>query len=81
MTQVKVSLPDQTHNEITRLVEQGEFINQDQAVEELLKRGLTAYGPTDDSGAEIDETMFGQRATDQQDPALQDDDSADEYTF
>ena len=75
MSKVKVSLSDQTVSDIERLVEQGEFINQDQAIEDLLKRGVSAYNTTDDSTeSALDDQMFGQTAADQQDPAMQDDD-------
>ncbi|MFC7074911.1 MULTISPECIES: DUF7120 family protein [Haloarcula] len=75
MSKVKVSLSDQTVTDIERLVEQGEFINQDQAIEDLLKRGVSAYNTTEESTeSELDDQMFGQTAADQQDPAMQDDD-------
>ncbi|MEZ3114432.1 CopG family transcriptional regulator [Halobaculum sp. MBLA0147] len=82
MTQIEVSLSDQTDGEIRRLVEQGEFINRDQAVEDLLSRGLSAYQTTEDEPTtEMDESMFDQMTDEQQDPALQDEGTGDEYTF
>ncbi len=81
MTQIEVSLSDQTESELTRLVEQGEFINRDQAVEKLLSRGLSAYQTTEeDPTTEMDENMFEQMTDEQQDPALQDEPD-DDYTF
>lgn len=82
MSRVKVSLPDQTDSEIQRLVDQGEFINRDQAIEELLSLGISAYGPTEESEDELEETGFNTVASEQQDPALQDDTGGgDDYGF
>ncbi|WP_135305249.1 ribbon-helix-helix domain-containing protein [Haloarcula amylovorans] len=75
MSRIKVSLPDQVDSDIDRLVEQGEFINRDQAVEELLSRGISAYNTTtEDDTTDVDDEMFGQTTNEQQDPAMQDDD-------
>ncbi|MBX0295462.1 ribbon-helix-helix domain-containing protein [Haloarcula nitratireducens] len=75
MSRIKVSLPDQVDSDIDRLVEQGEFINRDQAVEELLSRGISAYNTTtEDDTTDVDDDMFGQTTNEQQDPAMQDDD-------
>ncbi|MBV0924240.1 ribbon-helix-helix domain-containing protein [Halomicroarcula limicola] len=75
MSRIKVSLPDQVDSDIDRLVEQGEFINRDQAVEELLSRGISAYNTTtEDDTTDVDDDMFGQTTNEQQDPAVQDDD-------
>jgi len=82
VTQIEVSLSDQTESELQRLVEQGEFINRDQAVEKLLSRGLSAYQTTEeDPATEMDESMFDQMTDEQQDPALQDEGTGDDYTF
>jgi Arc/MetJ-type ribon-helix-helix transcriptional regulator len=82
MSKIKVSLPDQTESEIRRLVEQGEFINRDQAIEELLSMGISAYEVTEEEEeSPVDESAFNQAAADQQDPALQDDVEGDDYTF
>ena len=82
VTQIEVSLSDQTESELRRLVEQGEFISRDQAVEKLLSRGLSAYQTTEEEPAtEMDESMFDQMTDEQQDPALQDEGTDDEYTF
>ncbi|GGN99597.1 MULTISPECIES: DUF7120 family protein [Haloarcula] len=75
MSKIKVELPDQVDSDIQRLVEQGEFLNRDQAVEDLLSRGISAYNTTtEESETEMDDDMFGQTAAEQQDPALRDDD-------
>jgi Arc/MetJ-type ribon-helix-helix transcriptional regulator len=75
MSRIKLSLPDQIDSDIQRLVEQGEFLNRDQAVEDLLKRGISAYQTTtEDTESPVDDDMFGQTAAEQQDPAQMDDD-------
>jgi Arc/MetJ-type ribon-helix-helix transcriptional regulator len=75
MSKIKLSLPDQIDSDIQRLVEQGEFLNRDQAVEDLLKRGISAYNvTTEDDESPVDDDMFGQTAAEQQDPAQMDDD-------
>lgn len=81
MTQVEVSLSDQTDSEITRLVEQGEFINRDQAIEKILTRGISAYDTNEEPESEISDDVFNSVTNDQQDPALQDDPHRDESTF
>lgn len=79
MPEVEVSLPDRIDSEIARLVEQGEFLNREQAVEELLSMGVSAYAPTDTTD-EPDQDIFTQMTEDQQDPAARGDDG-DEYTL
>jgi len=75
MSKIKISLPDQVDSDIQRLVEQGEFINRDQAVEDLLTRGISAYDTTtEDSDSPVDDEMFGQTTAEQHDPAMEDDD-------
>ncbi|RLM95968.1 ribbon-helix-helix domain-containing protein [Haloarcula sp. Atlit-7R] len=73
MSKIKVSLPDQVDSDIQRLVEQGEFLNRDQAVEDLLKRGISAYNTTTEETETLDQEIFDQTASEQQDPAMQDD--------
>lgn len=73
MSRIKVSLPDQIESDIERLVEQGEFLNRDQAVEDLLKRGISAYNTTSETTEEVDDELFDQTVNEQQDPAMQDD--------
>ena len=81
MSRLKVSLPDQTDTEIRRLVEQGEFLNRDAAVEELLTLGISAYETTDEEQDEFAESAFDTPANEQQDPAIQDDAQDDGYSF
>jgi Arc/MetJ-type ribon-helix-helix transcriptional regulator len=79
MPEIEVSLPDRIDSEIARLVEQGEFLNREQAVEELLSMGVSAYAPAE-TNDEPDQNLFTQMTEDQQDPAAMDDDG-DEYTL
>jgi len=81
MPDVEVSLPDRIDSEIDRLIEQGEFLNREQAVEELLTMGVSAYAPTEETDEQEAEDLFTQMTEDQQDPAARDDDQGDEYTF
>lgn len=78
MPNVEVALPDRIDTEIDRLVEQGEFLNREQAVEELLTMGVSAYAPTEEE--ETEEQLFSQMTDDQQDPAARTDEG-DEYTL
>jgi Arc/MetJ-type ribon-helix-helix transcriptional regulator len=81
MPKVEVSLPDRIESEIQQLVDQGEFVNRDQAVEELLSRGISAYGVGNHEDEPEEEGLFSQTVEDQQDPAMRNEDSGDEYTF
>jgi Arc/MetJ-type ribon-helix-helix transcriptional regulator len=79
MPEVEVSLPDRIDSEIARLVEQGEFLNREQAIEELLSMGVSAYAPAETTD-EPDQDIFTQMTDDQQDPAAREEDG-DEYTL
>jgi len=82
MPKVEVSLPDRIETEISRLIEQGEFVNRDQAVEELLTMGVSAYDVEEDSETTVaEEDLFTQAVEDQHDPAMQDEPQDDGYTF
>jgi len=79
MPRVEVSLPEELYAEFEQLVEE-EFVNRDEAVEELLSAGMNAYRP------EIEETdpesEFAQEYAEDmwdstEDPAADD----DEYSF
>ena len=80
MPEVEVDLPDRIESDIDRLVEQGEFLNREQADEELLSMGVSAYDTTEQSTREPGDDLFTQAVEDQQDPAMQDDER-DDYTF
>ena len=79
MPEVEVSLPDRIDSEIARLVDQGEFLNREQAVEELLSMGVSAYATTETTD-EPGQDLFTQMTDDQKDPAARGD-SGDEYTL
>lgn len=81
MPKIEVSLPDQTESEIEHLVEQGKFINREQAIEELLSMGISTYGVAEESSSGMDQDMFSQALDDQQDPAMQDEGNDDPHTF
>jgi Arc/MetJ-type ribon-helix-helix transcriptional regulator len=71
MPKVEITIPEHLEMQVTQMVEKGEFVNREEAVEELLSTGIKAYktsGPVDDEG----------------DPALEDDGMMgheDEYVF
>jgi Arc/MetJ-type ribon-helix-helix transcriptional regulator len=81
MAKTNVDLPDRIITEIDRLVESGEFLNREQAYEELLAMGVSAYGPTEEETQEPGEDLFEQNMNDQTDPAARDESSGDEFTF
>ncbi|MFB6301469.1 MAG: CopG family transcriptional regulator [Haloferacaceae archaeon] len=72
MATFEVTLSDQTESEIDRLVEGEDFLNREQAIEELLSRGVSAYDTTDSSTDDVDDEIFRQVANDQEDPAKRD---------
>jgi metal-responsive CopG/Arc/MetJ family transcriptional regulator len=64
MPRVKMTVPEHLEMQITQMVERGEFLNREEAVEELLSTGIKAYktsGPIDDedSGGFEGEGMMG----------------------
>jgi len=65
MPQIEVNIPDQIEMQIAQLVEQGEFVSQEEAIEQLLSAGIRAYktsGPTDEeegAGLESEGGMMG----------------------
>jgi len=51
MPKVQLTVPEHLEMQIAQLVEEGEFVNREEAIEELLSTGLRAYktsGPIDD---------------------------------
>lgn len=73
MPSMEVSLPDRIDSQIQRLVEQGEFLNREQAYEELVSMGISAYSTTEDTPDEMADDLFSQAVDDQQDPAARTD--------
>jgi len=58
MPKVDLTVPEHLEMQIAQLVEQGEFVDRNDAVEELLSTGLKAYktsGPMDDEEPEYEE--------------------------
>ncbi len=79
MPESEVTLPDRVTSDIDRFVESGEFLNWDQAVEELLTLGLSAYQSDEEVGTE--ESVFTGTVDDQQDPAIADDDPGSDRMY
>jgi len=51
MPRVEITIPEHIEMQITQLVEQGEFLNREEAIEELISTGMKAYktsGPDED---------------------------------
>ena len=65
MPRVEITVPEHLEMQIAQMVEQGEYLNREEAVEELLSTGIKAFktsGPRDDdedSGGFEDEGMMG----------------------
>lgn len=69
MVTFEVSLPDRIDSDIDRLVDQGDFLNREQAIEELITLGVSAHAPANEVDEEMAESLFTQAVDDQQDPA------------
>lgn len=78
MAQIEVTLSDQNYSEIENLIDQGEFLNWEQASEELLSMGLSSYNVEEEASEAIGEDALTEAMTDEQDPALHDDPNDDE---
>lgn len=63
MVTVEINVPEHLDMQIAQLVDRGEFVNREQAVEELLSTGLKAYktsGPmNDDAETEFEDDLMG----------------------
>jgi Arc/MetJ-type ribon-helix-helix transcriptional regulator len=81
MPTIEVSLPDKIESDIESLVEQGEYLNRERAIEDLLSRGISAYNTTTESSDEGFEETFTEGFDEQQDPAMRDEQSDDGYQF
>jgi Arc/MetJ-type ribon-helix-helix transcriptional regulator len=58
MPKVEITIPEHLEMQIAQLVEQGEFVNREEAIEDLLSAGMKAYktsGPTEDDEPEFDD--------------------------
>jgi len=76
-----VTLPDRLDSQIDRFVEQGEFLNRERAIEELLSMGLSAYETPDTTPDAQEDDLFTRAVEDQQDPAMRDEQRDDEPMF
>ena len=72
MPTYEVSLPDQMEDKINRVVHEGDFLNREQAIEELLSRGISVYQETAETSEESFEDTFGGGYDDRHDPARDD---------
>ena len=63
MPNVTITVPEHLEMRIAQFVEQGEFVDREEAIEELLSTGLRAYktsGPIDDDDPGFeDDGMMG----------------------
>ncbi|WP_327051481.1 ribbon-helix-helix domain-containing protein [Halomicrococcus gelatinilyticus] len=65
MPKVEITVPEHLEMQIAQMVEQGEFVNREEAIEDLLATGLKAYktsGPMEDDERDAgleDEGMMG----------------------
>ncbi|AOW80465.1 MAG: DUF7120 family protein [Halobacteriota archaeon] len=63
MPTVEINVPDHIEMQIAQLVDQGEFLSQEEAIEQLLSAGIKAYktsGPIEEEeGGFEDEGMMG----------------------
>ena len=63
MPKVEITVPEHLEMQVAQLVEKGEFLNREEAIEDLLSTGLKAYktsGPQndeEDTGFEDDGMM------------------------
>lgn len=58
MPKMEITIPEHLEMQITQLVDQGEFINREEAIEDLLAAGVRAYktsGPMDDEDQGFEE--------------------------
>lgn len=81
MPEYEVTLPDRIESDLEHLVDSGEFLNRERAVEELLSLGLSAYETTDEPAGEPGENPFSHVADEQQDPAARDGPGTDPHRF
>ena len=63
MGKVEITIPERLEMQVAQMVEQGEFLNREEAIEELISTGLRAYqtsGPMDEDEQELeDDGMMG----------------------
>ena len=62
MPKVNINVPEHLEMQIAQLVDQGEFVNREEAIKELLSTGLRAFktsGPIDEDDRLEDDGMMG----------------------
>jgi len=63
MPSVEITVPEHLEMQIAQLVEQGEFVSREEAIEELISTGMKAYktsGPVDEEEPSFeDDSMMG----------------------
>jgi Arc/MetJ-type ribon-helix-helix transcriptional regulator len=62
MPKVNINVPEHLEMQIAQLVDQGEFVSREEAIEELLSTGLRAFktsGPIDEDDRLEDDGMMG----------------------
>ncbi|MFB6250438.1 MAG: type II toxin-antitoxin system ParD family antitoxin [Halobellus sp.] len=62
MPKVNINVPEHLEMQIAQLVDQGEFVNREEAIEELLSTGIRAFktsGPMDEDDRFEDDGMMG----------------------
>ena len=69
MVTFEVNLPDRIDSNVDRLVDQGDFLNREQAIEELITLGVSSHAPANEVDEEMADNLFTQAVDDQQDPA------------
>jgi Arc/MetJ-type ribon-helix-helix transcriptional regulator len=75
MVKVDINIPDSLDMKIQRMVDEGEFVDYESAVSELISSGLTAYR-TDKSSDD-----FRDNYKDDMNPSEPEDSHNDEYVF
>ena len=64
MPKVNINVPEHLEMQIAQLVDQGEFVNREEAIEELLSTGLRAFktsGPMDEDDCFEDDGIMGHK--------------------
>ena len=62
MPKVNINVPEHLEMKIAKLVDEGEFVGREEAIEELLSTGLRAFktsGPMDEDDRFEDDGMMG----------------------
>ena len=64
MPKVEITIPEHLERQVAQMVERGEFVNREEAIEDLLSTGIKAYktsGPMDEEepGGLEDDGMMG----------------------